>query len=407
MPPDPSAPTPGVHAARRSLSLIFAVALLGRVCAAILVGDQFRFRDETVYMDAAARLIQGLGFAPDYSSAPAYPVFLALLELITPAGLVGVRVGQAVVAALGCVLCFELGRRLQGQLAGLAAAAIYALDPLLIVSSALLYAEAAALLVLSLCVVTTWEASRRDSQPLCVVSGVLLGLLAMLRPVGLVLVPVMMAWLLIGRRPGSGRRWVLALAVAGACLLTLTPWTVRNYRVYGAFVPIATSGLGGVPGIGGEVEQRGVTEAVLAVAERSPRRFARRTLNEFGHFWEPYPTRLLTDNPSVAARLTRENPRLATGPLVPPTWRDSASAVSFLLEVGLAIFGILLTWNSRRRETVWLLSIPLIFGLGYAVFFGKLRYRIPILPIVMTFAGIGAAGLGQALRRRLRIARPA
>ena len=109
-------------------------------------------------MDAAGRLIRGLGFAPDYVSVPAYPIFLGLLDLVTPAGLVGVRVGQAVIVALGCLLCYQLGRRLQAPAAGLAAAAIYALDPLLVVSAALLYAESAALLVLTLCVLTTWEA---------------------------------------------------------------------------------------------------------------------------------------------------------------------------------------------------------------------------------------------------------
>jgi hypothetical protein len=34
-------------------------------------------------------------------------------------------------------------------------------------------------------------------------------------------------------------------------------------------------------------------------------------------------------------------------------------------------------------ETVWLLVLELSFALGYAIFYGRLRYRIPILPIVL------------------------
>ena len=41
----------------------------------------------------------------------------------------------------------------------------------------------------------------------------------------------------------------------------------------------------------------------------------------------------------------------------------------------------------------------LSFALGYAIFYGKLRYRIPILPIVLGFAGLGVASLGGRVNR--------
>jgi 4-amino-4-deoxy-L-arabinose transferase-like glycosyltransferase len=376
---------------------VLALALVARLVTAMAIGGQFRFSDETAYVDAAERLVDGLGFNPAYSSVPAYPAFLALLRLFIPENLVAIRVAQASVLAFGCILCYELARRVQGELAGLGAAALYALDPLLIVSAALVYPESPALLVLTAALLAAWDATRRSSLVLCAVSGALLGLLGLLRPVGLVLVPVMVAWVALTPERTWGRRAAYGVVLAGTCLLALSPWMVRNYRVHGDFRPIATSGLGGVPVIGAEFAQRGVSAALVSAARQDPRGFLRRTLNELGHFWELYPTRMVTDNPDFAAHLSRQDPRLSDAPLVRQSWRDMVSAGSFSLEVALAVVGVILAWKTRRREVVWLGATLLVFGLGYALFYGKLRYRIPILPIVLAFAGVGVARVGQAV----------
>ena len=80
--------------------------------------------------------------------------------------------------------------------------------------------------------------------------------------------------------------------------------------------------------------------------------------------------------------------------------RNIVSAVSFGLELALAGIGLVVAWRHRRRETVWLVVLVLSFALGYSLFFGKLRYRIPILPIVLAFAGLGAATLAGRLTAR-------
>jgi len=69
------------------------------------------------------------------------------------------------------------------------------------------------------------------------------------------------------------------------------------------------------------------------------------------------------------------------------------------LELALAALGFGVGWKTRRREAAWLLAVILSFSLGYAIFYGKLRYRIPILPIVLAFAGLGAATLLVWLNR--------
>jgi hypothetical protein len=43
-----------------------------------------------------------------------------------------------------------------------------------------------------------------------------------------------------------------------------------------------------------------------------------------------------------------------------------------------------------------LLAVVLAYSLGFALFVGKLRYRIVVLPCVAIFAGVGTIGLASA-----------
>lgn len=389
--------------AQRILLAILIAALVARLAAALVLGDAFRFVDEAVYADAAVRLRSGAGLGTGYASVPGYPALLAILGTVVPHRVVALRLAQATLAALGCVLCFGLGRRLGGDRAGIAAAALYAVDPLLVGSAALLYPEITAGLILSASLLAAWEGVRRDRLWPWTAAGLLLGVLALFRQVGLVLLPLMLAWAGLAPRRGWGRRAAYATCLGLAWAAALAPWTYRNYRVHGRLIPVATAGTATVPVVGTELDRRGVSGALATAARRDPASFTRRTVREFRGFWELYPTRLTTDDSSRRAEFARRDPRLTSTALLQRSLRDTASALSFGIELALAAVGLLIGWKTRRRETVWLLAIVLAFSLGYALFHGKLRYRIPILPIVFGFAGLGAQALLSLATRYRRL----
>jgi 4-amino-4-deoxy-L-arabinose transferase-like glycosyltransferase len=382
----------------RLLLLCLAIALVLRLGAALTVGSALRFNDEAVYTDAGARLLNGDGIDPRYTGVPGYPALLALLSVLAPSGVLGLRLAQAAVTSLGCILCFGLARRLAGGGVGIAAAALYAVDPLLVVSSGLLYPEAMAALILAAAVIAAWEATRRDRLTLAMAAGFLLGILALFRPVGLVLAPVSLLWVWASS-PGGWRRRAAFVAAFGLTWgLSLLPWTLRNYRVYGQLIPVAVGGIGGVPALTAHPDQRGVAQALAAEAQREPVQFAARVAREFLGFWELYPQRLVTDNPNRRAEMARADPRLTSNMLVQRNLRDIVGGLSFGLELGLALLGTVILWRLRRRETVWLLGMVLAFSLGYALLYGKTRYRIPLLPIVFAFAAVGAHRVAAAFR---------
>jgi hypothetical protein len=191
---------------------------------------------------------------------------------------------------------------------------------------------------------------------------------------------------------------VHAAALVLTCALTLLPWTLRNYRVHGGLTPMTASATDLARLATDDVNQRGLTETLVHRALDDPAGFGRRLAVEFGHFWELVPSRLATDDPARRQEMHEGDPRLPPEPFVAQTLRDSVSALSFGLELLLGFLGVALLWRRRRRETALLLAIVVTFALGYSLFFGKLRYRVPVLPLVFVFTAVGAAAAIERFR---------
>lgn len=384
----------------RRIAAIVLVALAVRLALAGALGGGFHFADETSYVDAARRLWAGEGFRADYNRVPGYPVLLALLG--GPGQpVLWLRLAQGILAAAGAGLTFILADRIAGRTAALGAAAVYVLDPLMVFSAGLLYPEATAAVILAAAALAAVEAVRRDSRAWAALAGALLGALALFRPVALVLAPVAAAWV-------APRRVSRAAALLLAWLLVLAPWTYRNYQLRGRIVPVSTTGTQAAGISSDELEQQGVTEALGVQARSEPGRLAGRVVREFGHFWEPFPQRLRTDDPAAREALHRLNPRLPTSSVASPGIRNVVAAAASAVEFVLAVVGLVVLWRRRRREAVLLAGMILVFALGHSLFVGRIRYRITVLPLVFVFAGAGVASLWArvALRGAARTVSP-
>jgi uncharacterized membrane protein len=61
--------------------------------------------------------------------------------------------------------------------------------------------------------------------------------------------------------------------------------------------------------------------------------------------------------------------------------------------------GIIVVARTRWRQTLLLVGVILAYAVGYALFAAKLRYRIPVLPLLFLFTGAGAAAAYSLVRR--------
>ena len=378
---------------------LLVLALVARIGAATAIGSGFHFADEAIYVDTARQLSQGSGFGVHYQQVPGYPVFLLLLSLGLPGQPAFLRGAQAVVAALGTLLVFRLADRMFGRRTAIAAGLFYALDPLLVISSALLYPEASAAVLLTAIVLTATGAAERDAVMRSALAGGLLGLLALLRPVALILPPVVGAWIALTSATRPVRRVAHLGALALAFLLVLAPWTARNYQIHGQLLPPAAAGAHTAPVTREEVAERGLAVSVTRWAWRDPAALLSRVTRQFAQFWELVPTRMTTDDPVKRERLHQQDSRLSVQPLFSRRLRDLVSAGSFSLELFLALVGVIVVGRTHWRNALLLVAVIMTYAVGYALFVAKLRYRIPVLPLLFLFTGVGAAAIFQFIRR--------
>jgi hypothetical protein len=222
-----------------------AIALVGfavRVAYGLIANVPNGFGDDVWFHSVANGLVHGRGFSDPFSSIgpsgavvfgtagdpivtafhpPLFPALLAIpsalgLDSYTAHQIVGCAIGAAAIVPIGLV-----ARRLAGDRACLAAAAIAAVFIPMISRDALLQSESLYGLLIALSLLAALRLRDEPSARNGAWLGIAIGLAALTRGEALLLVPLLavpLAW----RRPR-----LLAITLAAVVLVCL-PWSVRN-----------------------------------------------------------------------------------------------------------------------------------------------------------------------------------
>jgi 4-amino-4-deoxy-L-arabinose transferase-like glycosyltransferase len=151
-------------------------------------------------------------------------------------------------ATMGMV--YYLARRCAGPGLGLASAALLALVPLthhgariyfggsvLLLSGAML-----AGLAVSICALLLLRLLERPSVRRALLLGGAIGFTALTLSTAIIFLPVAALLVLLTTGPLSWRGWRTTGAIVGGILLVISPWALRNYAVFGEFVPLRNGG---------------------------------------------------------------------------------------------------------------------------------------------------------------------
>lgn len=173
-------------------------------------------------------------FHPDPLRTPGYPLFIAPFMLVPdPDHLRVIVVAQVVLGVLTAVGVADLGRRLFGGRVGLVAGVFFALAPMPVIMTAYVYSET---LFTALLVAGGWLlvlGSDSDKWWISGLGGLVFGFAALVRPIGLFLLPLLVL-VPVGRMPLRAG-WRHAVVLALGFMILAGAWMGRNAVRFGRF----------------------------------------------------------------------------------------------------------------------------------------------------------------------------
>jgi 4-amino-4-deoxy-L-arabinose transferase-like glycosyltransferase len=367
--------------------------------------DHWRFGFE---MGREARsLALGRGFGSPYQGdtgptahfPPLYPLLIAgvfkLFGVYTDASALVVYSLNSLFSALTCWVLFRIGEQAFGRHAGVVAAWIWAFHPLAYYFTCKwIWETNLSALLLSLGVLATLRAAAVPRPRAWVGLGVVWGLIALTNSSLLAVLPFALLWLCWQSR-GQGPRLARPLAAFGLALgLCVAPWAWRNYRVFGAFIPLRSNFWMEVH-LGNNEEAQGLP--VLAKhPSHNPHELALyRQMGELAYFQQDKKQALafISAHPARFARLSLLRIRgwWIAGWEIGMTNRLGALLVGLeFIAIGaqnaLAWIGTVLLLRRRHPAVFLFASVMFVYPAIFYVLFAARRYRHPMEPILVMLA---------------------
>jgi hypothetical protein len=400
------------------------LALSLRIGAAemILARKRALLPDSELYWAYAESILKDGAYVAGEGGArrtPGYPLFLAGVWKLAALPITGgfdlprqraALWAQSLLGAATAVLAGWLALRWEARgwlpaNSSLFATALVALDPLQIPLSGLLLTESPFAFLLVLVVALAGGMEGKVGLGRGVLAGSVAGAAVLVRPSILLLFPFAWAGWRIWGPGGKGIAGAL-----GGFLATLAPWWIRNFLVYGLFVPTTLNvgeslydgwnpnAAGGSdmafidrfkaekpvnpPGTAAEreiAEDRHWREAAVLWAKANPKRVLELAWIKVGRYWSPWPNAGEFRAPGVLA---------------------ACGAFALAAYGGLTV-GVFLLARKRAWIPLATLAGPLVyFCLLHAAFVSSVRYRAAAAPLAHVIAGAGLAALAVRLTRR-------
>lgn len=375
---------------------LFAVALVPRVYVAW--GDRSELlSDERTYdkyawsfaldeprVEKGKQIYHSLGsftYRP-----PGYPLFLGLIYRLRGHSYRDARMVQAFLGAMTCTLVYLIGHQIFGFETGVLAGLLTATYGLLIQFARLVLSET--LFVFLICgfalLLLTGIRRKAPSTAFFFAAGILLGLSAITRPVGLPIGLLTFLFFPVGLKAEHGRLKA-GLAFALGLLLVVGAVTIRNYQMQGALIPISTHG--------GITFWRGVLKGG---ADYPPELVSLR--ERIGDLPELEQQRLYYE---AAIEFLRYHPEAIPGILlekvklllVYTTYTVAHKRLTVAMDPyfwycvsGFGVLGMLIQPRRLRLEKAFLAMMIFVQIAATLVYDSSVRYRIPLIPFLALLA---------------------
>ena len=385
------------------LALLGAV-LLGGAAYSLHLGDRIRYPDEQEYASIGANLAEHGVFSTDGVQATAYrpPGYPALLAVLRSAGTGVFSMRMLNFAALAvCVLLLYRLLRPLSVVAALLAAACAAAYPLFLYTAGTLYPQTVAS---ALFLAAIWLVFRRDPPGYgdAALAGLAMGALILTVPSFVFSVVFVAGWWVVRSR----RLLTHAVVLVLACGLVLAPWIVRNYVRFGTFVFVSSNS--GYNLLLGNSENARPNSGTNADIRRYEAAAANMGEIDRDRYYGSQAVSFIRGNPGRAAWLYARKflnyfnyrnelfVKTEGSPL-----RDAVAVLTYGPLLAMALLRVLLArkWPLTRLEHFALL-LYVLNGAYAAIFFTRLRFRVPFDYLLLLVAGLLLGRLAAAMRSR-------
>ena len=380
-----------------------------RLACSIAVSGSYPLRTPSTTPEGCTAMPRGAN-APTAFRPPGYSLVLAgVLELEPPlprdfwtnGRVLNALLGTLVVALVGLIALHVWGRGVALVAVGLAAVD----TPLILVGGSLLSEPLFVALVLGAVYAVLRSGTARRGLLWVASAGVLVGLAALTRSTGLVLlVPLGLA---VARRPRRPAAVVVLLLATG---VTLAPWTIRNELRMHAFIPVSTqvgSWLAGTynqqarddrfHAASSQVRVRAFRDLNRLDEVERQRALTRRAVSYVARHPD-YVGEVVLHNTQRLLNLEGARWWRAQGASISmPRWAADAGAYGFCVLALIALLGAFAA--DARRAPGWLWLVPVLLFAAIVVAGSEIRYRAPVEPFVVLLAALAIHSLRERRRR--------
>jgi 4-amino-4-deoxy-L-arabinose transferase-like glycosyltransferase len=240
------------------LTLIFVAALLVRLGVMVSLQTYKFANDEqfgTGYGKVARHIALGEGVSEGYYdsgkpratavSLPLYVYFMgfvfSIFGIYSVKSAIVIELFQSLCAALSCVVFYHIGKRFSETVGLLAAVGMAFYPPSVLFSTMRIHPILLVVLLLGMIILYLFRIQEHGRRRDALICGVLMGITALVEPAGILFFMASCVWLFLW---SSGSRFAAvksSLLMGTVCILCVLPWTIRNYLVFNAFVPLKSS----------------------------------------------------------------------------------------------------------------------------------------------------------------------
>jgi 4-amino-4-deoxy-L-arabinose transferase-like glycosyltransferase len=364
--------------------------------------------DGVEFNQIAANIVQRHEYSinagePTTFRAPGFPLVLAFIyEIFGVDNYVAARIFFALIGALLIIPTFFLAREATNKLTAIFAALIVASYPNLIYYNIHFASEPLYTLLLATSALCLFRAIKQSSWQLFFVSGLVLGFAALTRPVAVLFFPFFaIAGLLLSSRHLKRSVWQVGFfCLAG--VLTIAPWSARNYLAQEKFSLITTNGGSTFWGSNNELvlndpHYRGDWVSTETFGEQKNLLRGLPEVERDQREWE-YGKAFLKQNPQAIPRLLWYKLTAFWTPIL------KTPNAKFNLIVGLSYaamlpfifagFWLFLKNQKTRKTELAILSLSVFITLlNSLIFYGSSRFRCTIEPMLLIFAASAITAL--------------